>query len=37
LLRVRPYKSVENRIDGAVLVLFDMNDQMRRSDASKDS
>jgi len=26
LLRVRPYKSVENRIDGAVLVLYDTNE-----------
>jgi two-component system CheB/CheR fusion protein len=25
-LRVRPYKTVENRIDGAVLVLFDITD-----------
>jgi hypothetical protein len=23
-LRIRPYKNVENRIDGAVIALFDM-------------
>ncbi len=26
LLRVRPYKNIENKIDGAVLALFDVND-----------
>jgi two-component system, chemotaxis family, CheB/CheR fusion protein len=26
LLRVRPYKNIENRIDGAVLALFDVQD-----------
>ena len=25
LLRIRPYKSIENRIDGAVLALFDVD------------
>jgi two-component system CheB/CheR fusion protein len=25
-LRIRPYKNVENRIDGAVLALFDVDD-----------
>ena len=30
-LRVRPYKSVDNRIDGAVLALFDIGEQKRRS------
>ena len=29
LLRVRPYKNVENRIDGAVLALFDIEDARR--------
>lgn len=30
-LRIRPYKSVENRIDGAVLALFDI-DALKRDD-----
>ena len=34
LLRVRPYKSVENRIDGAVLALFDISEATRRYDVS---
>ncbi|HEX4795658.1 MAG TPA: chemotaxis protein CheB [Humisphaera sp.] len=33
LLRVRPYKNVENRIDGAVLALFDIAESPRRLDA----
>jgi two-component system CheB/CheR fusion protein len=37
LLRVRPYKSVENRIDGAVLVLFDMSEATRRYDKGNES
>jgi two-component system CheB/CheR fusion protein len=32
LVRIRPYKSLENRIDGAVLALFDL-DMARRFDA----
>ena len=32
LLRVRPYKNVENRIDGAVLALFDTQEAARRYD-----
>jgi two-component system CheB/CheR fusion protein len=32
LLRVRPYKTVENKIDGAVVVLVDI-DQVKRSEA----
>jgi two-component system CheB/CheR fusion protein len=35
LLRIRPYKSVENRIDGAVLVLFDLSETARRYDEGK--
>jgi len=31
LMRVRPYKSVENRIDGAVIILFDV-ETARRAD-----
>jgi two-component system, chemotaxis family, CheB/CheR fusion protein len=30
LLRIRPYKSVDNRIDGAVLTLFDISDSRRQ-------
>jgi PAS domain-containing protein len=29
-LRIRPYKNLENRIDGAVLSLFDINDTKRQ-------
>jgi two-component system CheB/CheR fusion protein len=36
LLRVRPYKNVENRIDGAVLVLFDASEATRRYDVKRD-
>jgi two-component system CheB/CheR fusion protein len=32
-LRVRPYKSVENRIDGAVLALFDIQEARDQEDA----
>jgi two-component system CheB/CheR fusion protein len=35
LLRVRPYKSVDNHIDGAVLALYDIADATRRIDASR--
>ena len=43
LLRIRPYKSLENRIDGAVLALFDVEEsrervsqaQQRQSDAAE--
>jgi len=31
LLRIRPYKNLEHKIDGAVLALFDIGDQKRRS------
>jgi two-component system CheB/CheR fusion protein len=34
LVRVRPYKNVENRIDGAVLVLIDLAEANRRYDPS---
>ncbi len=37
LLRVRPYKNVENRIDGAVLVLIDVAEANRRYDTSSGS
>jgi two-component system CheB/CheR fusion protein len=30
LLRIRPYKNVENRIDGAVLALFDIDTSRRQ-------
>jgi two-component system CheB/CheR fusion protein len=30
VLRIRPYKNVENRIDGAVLALFDTDAQRRK-------
>jgi hypothetical protein len=33
-LRIRPYKSLENRIDGAILVLFEV-DALRRGDLSQ--
>jgi two-component system CheB/CheR fusion protein len=33
-LRIRPYKSLENRIDGAILVLFEV-DASRRGDLSQ--
>jgi two-component system CheB/CheR fusion protein len=32
-LRIRPYKSVENKIDGAVLALFDVEPQTRLEEA----
>jgi two-component system CheB/CheR fusion protein len=31
-LRIRPYKNVENRIDGAVLALFDIDQAKRAED-----
>ncbi|HEV7732134.1 MAG TPA: chemotaxis protein CheB [Candidatus Binatia bacterium] len=31
-LRIRPYKSTDNRIDGAVLALFDIDEVRRRED-----
>jgi two-component system CheB/CheR fusion protein len=34
LLRIRPYKDIDNRIDGAVLALFDISESTRRHDAS---
>src|SRR5439155_10292350 len=43
LLRIRPYKSTDNRIEGAVLALFDIQDQecrgtpVRRSDVVADA
>jgi two-component system CheB/CheR fusion protein len=36
LLKIRPYKDLENRIDGAVLALFDV-DQSRREAAAQES
>ncbi|HEX4123131.1 MAG TPA: CheR family methyltransferase, partial [Tepidisphaeraceae bacterium] len=36
LVRIRPYKSVENRIDGAVLALFDMEMARRQERAGPD-
>jgi two-component system CheB/CheR fusion protein len=36
LLKIRPYKDLENRIDGAVLALFDV-DQSRREAAAEES
>ena len=32
-LRIRPYKSLDNKIDGAVLALFDI-DVLKRSEQS---
>ncbi len=31
LLRIRPYKTMENRVEGVVLVLIDINDVKRIS------
>jgi two-component system CheB/CheR fusion protein len=37
LLRVRPYKNVENRIDGAVLALFDIQTIKRQDDELREA
>jgi two-component system CheB/CheR fusion protein len=36
-LTVRPYKNVENRIDGAVLVLIDVEETRRTTDEAQDA
>jgi len=36
LLRIRPYKNVENRIDGAVLALFDLSQPTRPDGVNSD-
>lgn len=36
LLRIRPYRTSDNRIDGAVLVLVDIDDLKRSLDLSRD-
>src|SRR5690242_6188656 len=34
-MRIRPYKGVDNRIDGAVLALFDIDETRRSDDAGR--
>jgi two-component system CheB/CheR fusion protein len=34
-LRIRPYKNVENRIDGAVIALFDTEDDSRNAELAE--
>ena len=37
LVRIRPYKTVENTIDGAVLILIDIDSAMRAASALRES
>jgi two-component system CheB/CheR fusion protein len=37
LLRIRPYRTLENRIDGAVMVLYDIDDLKRTQEALRES